>query len=373
MAWRVARPLMRPLQDKILQRSKVADTCRALRDQGKVIGFTSGAFDILHAGHADFLQRARQQCDFLVVAVNTDDSVRQYKGDNRPLIPENQRVALVAALESVDAAFLFSERRNAANIEAIRPHLYLKAGDYQKGGLTSSEVVEKFGGKAKILPVETPVSTTAIVDRIARLAGTTVEQTDRPEKERPALPRKKSPALFVDRDGVINRDVGYLSDPAQFELLPGAGEGLRQFQDMGYRIIVVTNQGGIGLGYYSRQDFYRVNGAMFKALKPFGVRIDRIGYCPHSLADACECRKPGTGLFRDAEKECHIQMDKSVMVGDRTTDIEAARRLGIPGILVQTGAAGSDGEFDAQPDYVAPDLHAAARWVLERERQSSEA
>lgn len=364
------------LRDKIRNRNELASLCEQFRREGKVVGFTSGAFDLLHAGHADYLEKARERCDILCVGVNTDASVRQYKGENRPIVPEAQRAELLAALEAVDYVFLFSERRNAANIEALKPDLYIKAGDYEKSGLTSAELVEKHGGQALLIPVTHAVSTTAILDKIRRegagAEGLSVHPGETPAVALPGPPRKTAPAAFLDRDGVINEEVGYLHDPEQFQLVPGAGEGLRQLQDMGYRLVVVTNQCGIGLGYFSKEDFFRVNSAMFKALKPYGVALDRIYYCPHGYSEKCQCRKPQTAMMEQAVKDLNIDLNHSALIGDRTSDMEAARRLGIQGILLRTGAAGGDGQFDMAEAVVLDNLPAAARWLLERERANRE-
>jgi D-glycero-D-manno-heptose 1,7-bisphosphate phosphatase len=359
---------VRRAEDKILPRDEVARICESHRAAGRRVGFTSGAFDLVHAGHADFLERARMECDVLVVGINTDESVRQYKGPDRPIVPENERAMVVAAFESVDCVFLFSERRHARNIELLRPDLYIKAGDYKQSALTSSDLVEQYGGKSLILEIRRNTSTTKILER---LAAPTTASPQSPEQDAVCLdtrPAKTAPAVFVDRDGTINREVEYLHDPAAFELLPGAGEGLRRFRDMGYRVVVVTTQAGIGLGYFTKEDFYRVNQAMFRALRPFDIAIDRIYYCPHGKGDGCKCRKPDTGLIERAQKDLNIDLAHSFVIGDKTSDLETARRTGMRSILVRTGHAGGDGEYAATPDYTANDLADAAEWVLRNER-----
>lgn len=369
--------------DKYLSRERVAELCGVLRREGRRIGFTSGAFDLLHAGHADFLERARGLCDLLVVGVNRDESVRRYKGPGRPVVEEEERARLVAALESVDYVFLFSERRNARNLEILRPDFYIKAGDYAKSELTSAEVVEKYGGKAVLLEIQTHTSTTDLIRRASLSRGASPEAFESPkplgggEKGFPCQnravsldvpPAKVAPAVFLDRDGTINREVEYLHEPERFELLDGAGDGLKRFSDMGYRIVVVTTQAGIGLGYFTKEDFYRVNRAMFRALKPFDVKIDRIYFCPHGVAEKCECRKPATALLERAREDLNLDLSHSVLVGDKTADLETARRMGMTKILVKTGHGGKDGEFDVEADYAAEDLDDAARWVLSREK-----
>ena len=379
---------MKSITDKYLSRDRVAEACGKLRAEGRTIGFTSGAFDLMHAGHADFMERARGRCDVLVVGVNRDDSVRRYKGPGRPVMGEDERARLVAALGSVDYVFLFSERRNARNLEILKPNYYIKAGDYAKSELTSAEVVEKYGGEAVLLPIETPTSTTDLIRRACESVGAEAgdaapsgpsgggEGGDS-EAAGDAIsldvaPAKAAPAVFLDRDGTINREVEYLHEPEKFELLEGAGEGMRRFADMGYRIVVVTTQAGIGLGYFTKEDFYRVNRAMFRALKPFGVKIDRIYFCPHGAGEGCDCRKPATALLERARRDLNLDLSQSVLIGDKTADLEAARRMGMTKILVKTGHGGRDGEFDVKPDHVADNLAEAAQWILSRERKKEE-
>lgn len=363
---------MRPISEKLLSRQQVVAFCEAHRRTGKRIGFTSGAFDLLHAGHADFMARARNACDVLVVAINTDESVRRYKGPGRPIVPEQQRAELIAALESVDYVFLFSERRNAKNIELLKPDLYIKAGDYQKANLTSAEVVEKHGGKALLLEIKTQTSTTDLIRKACGSLGLTsapaTESNDQEAVSLASRPGKMSPAVFIDRDGTINEEVEYLHEPEKFTLLSGAAEGMRKFADMGYRIVIVTTQAGIGLGYFTKEDFYRVNRAMFRAVGPYGVKIDRIYFCPHSVTESCECRKPGSALFERAREDLNLDLAASVMIGDKTSDIEAGHRLGMATVLVTTGHAGKDGEYEAVPDHVAATIEDAALWMLNRER-----
>lgn len=363
---------MRLRSEKIKSREEVASLCAEARARGKRVGFTSGTFDLLHAGHVDYLEKARQACDLLVVGVNSDASVRAYKGPSRPLVPAEQRAEVVAALECVDLVFIFPERRNKVNIQLLRPDLYIKAGDYQQSQLTSKEEVERYGGKVLLIPVTTPVSTTEILARAVSVQASpqaVVEVAGAVHLHRPRL--KPAPAVFVDRDGTILEEVPYLHEPEKARLLPLVGEGLRRFQDMGYRIVVLTNQAGIGLGYFPVEDFYRVNSAMLGLLHQHGVRVDKVYFCPHGLAEQCECRKPGTALLRLAVEQLNVDLSHSIVIGDRTSDVETARRAGCRSILVRTGAAGQDGEYSATPDAVAESLVEAADIALEWERGPS--
>jgi len=358
------------IQDKIKTREELALLCEQFRREGKTIGFTSGVFDLFHAGHADYLEKAKALCDILIVGVNSDASVRRYKGPDRPIVPEAHRMKVLAALESVDYVFLFDERRNQKNIEALKPHLYIKAGDYGPENLTSKDTVEKYGGKVHLIPIAESISTSGVIEKIQGLGKRQneyfVEEEGAVHIER--IPSKLTQAVFFDRDGTILEEVEYLHDPEKIRFLPGALEGMKQFQNMGYRLIILSNQPGIGLGYYTKEDFYRVNRAMFKVFSQYGILIDKIYFCPHTKAEKCLCRKPEQALIQRAQKELYLDLSQSIMIGDKTSDIETGKRAGMKTILVKTGHKGEDGEYPVNPDYVAENILSAAQWVLQLER-----
>lgn len=154
---------------KIISRESIIQAARAAQAAGKTVGFTSGTFDILHVGHVDYLRQARASCGLLIVAVNTDASVRLYKGPDRPIVSENDRAAVVAALEAVDHVFLFDEVNNNLNIDLIRPNLYIKASQYAEEKLSSKPIVERYGGKVLLIPMTLGSSSTNLIDRIKRL------------------------------------------------------------------------------------------------------------------------------------------------------------------------------------------------------------
>lgn len=351
---------------KIQKRSQIARICSKLKEKGKKIGFTSGVFDILHAGHVDYLEKASHLGDILVVGINSDSSVKEYKGDLRPVVSENQRAKVVAALESVDYVFIFPERRNKKNIELIKPDYYLKAGDYTPRQLTSKSIVEKYGGELKIIPLQEKVSTTQIIDTI--LQSPRKSDPILVEKENTAYyqhtPSQVNTAVFLDRDGTINKEIHYLHEPDKFEFTVHAIEGIKMIYNAGYKIIIISNQPGIGLGYFGKEDFFRVNKRMLKGLSDAGILIDKIYFCPHSKSEQCECRKPGQKLINLAVRELNLDVSKSWFIGDRTSDIETGRRAEMTTIMVKTGCGGDDKEFKVEPDYYAADLKTAANIIL---------
>lgn len=140
---------------------------------------------------------------------------------------------------------------------------------------------------------------------------------------------EKIKALFLDRDGVINYDPGYVYRIEDFEFMPGIFEALAGFMALGYEIFVVTNQSGIGRGYYSEDDFAKLSKYMIDEFKSYGVEIKKIYHCPHAPSDDCNCRKPKPGMILQALDEFNISLKDSLMIGDKPSDLESARRAGV--------------------------------------------
>lgn len=153
--------------DKIVDLDRLLERYRRPRDLRLV--FTNGCFDLLHPGHVHYLQAARARGDALVVGVNTDTSVRRLKGPSRPLVPQDDRALVLAALESVDAVVLFGEDTPARLIEALLPDVLVKGGDYAVDEIVGGEAVRAAGGTVEVIPFVGGYSTTSLVERIRRL------------------------------------------------------------------------------------------------------------------------------------------------------------------------------------------------------------
>ncbi|HLY19747.1 MAG TPA: HAD-IIIA family hydrolase [Bryobacteraceae bacterium] len=315
--------------NKILKHDEVDGWIAALRRAGQKVGYTCGAFDLLHAGHVDYLTRARELCDALFVAVNSDWSIRQYKDPHRPICSEQERMTVVAALGCVDAVTLLDDVRPLPQLQRWQPDFYIKGGDYH-GKLRSAEAVTAYGGQAITIPWKHHVTTSGIIGRVLAI--------DKLAHPSPVTGDPPKGIVFLDRDGTLLKDTPYLSDPRDAQLLPGVGEGLAALQKAGYRLVIATNQQGIGLGYYSVGEFIAVNAALFRLLAPFGVTISRIYYCPHSMADLCDCRKPEPGMLLRALADFEMQPRRCFMIGDRAVDSQAAKSAGCASALVGKGA-----------------------------------
>ncbi|OGP94868.1 MAG: hypothetical protein A2Z19_06570 [Deltaproteobacteria bacterium RBG_16_54_18] len=175
--------------------------------------------------------------------------------------------------------------------------------------------------------------------------------------------------VFLDRDGTIIEEKGYLNDPEAIELIPGVAQAIRLFNYLGLKVLVVSNQSGVARGYFTDATVEEVNGKLEALLAHEGARLDGIYYCPHHPADNCVCRKPEPGMLLQGADELNIDLPHSYLVGDKGADIGAAHRVGGKGILVLTGygteeLGGCQGD---PPDFVARDLLEAAYWVLIQE------
>lgn len=171
-------------------------------------------------------------------------------------------------------------------------------------------------------------------------------------------------AVFLDRDGTIIVDRGYVSDPSAVELLPGAAAAIGRLNEAGVPVIVITNQSGIGRGLYGEADFESVQAELVRRLGANGASIDAVYHCPHDPgAGACECRKPALGLYRLASRDLGVDLARAVYVGDRPGDVLPAVSTGGQGFLL---VAESSASVERLPPAVAmvPDLAEVVRCVL---------
>jgi len=191
----------------------------------------------------------------------------------------------------------------------------------------------------------------------------------------------KRPAIFLDRDGVINREVDNLRRVEDFEILPGVSDAIRRINQSEYLAVVVTNQPGIAKGFLSIEKLKEVHKLLETSLGQEKAFLNQIYFCPHhpekgfegevaELKISCDCRKPEIGMILKAEAEYNIDLSKSFFIGDTTTDIRTAKNAGLTSVLVETGYAGKDKRYDVTPDFVAPGLGHAVNWILSNNKNS---
>jgi D-glycero-beta-D-manno-heptose 1-phosphate adenylyltransferase len=161
---------MRDAEQKIMERGALAAEIARLRAEGRAIVFTNGCFDLMHAGHATYLQFAREQGDVLVVGLNTDASVRRYKGEKRPIVDERNRARMMAALECVDYVTWFDESEPKELIGELQPDVLVKAADWAHY-VSGREIVEARGGRVVLAPMVEGLSTTVLIERLLKAYG----------------------------------------------------------------------------------------------------------------------------------------------------------------------------------------------------------
>jgi len=190
-----------------------------------------------------------------------------------------------------------------------------------------------------------------------------------------------TPAVFIDRDGTINEQRGYVNHISRFTLLPGVGRAISLLNRNNYLVVVVSNQSGVARGYFPIELLTETHDFMRRELAKDEAFIDGIYFCPHhpncaipEYSKECNCRKPNIGLIEKAGSELDIDMEGSYVVGDRWLDIEFAHNANLPGILVLTGYGMGEVQYMAnprniEPAFVARDLLAAVQWILGRDNQ----
>ena len=183
-------------------------------------------------------------------------------------------------------------------------------------------------------------------------------------------------AVFLDRDGTINEEGGYINHVDRLKLIDGAAEAVALLGRHGLKTIVVTNQAGVARGYYPAEHLPKLHDRLRELLKEGGAELDAIYYCPHHpdvgeppFRKDCDCRKPRLGMIRSAEREHGVDAARSYMVGDKISDVEFGRKAGCKSILVLTGYGKGELEYhrdklSGEPDYIADDLLDAAKWIV---------
>jgi D-glycero-D-manno-heptose 1,7-bisphosphate phosphatase len=182
-------------------------------------------------------------------------------------------------------------------------------------------------------------------------------------------------AVFMDRDGTICEEVGYLDSIERFRLIPRSGAAIRLLNHRGFKAVVVTNQSGVARGYFSEVRLQELHAELSRQLREEGAFLDGIYYCPHHPTEGqepyrkiCDCRKPAAGLLMKAAEDLDLDLTLSYAVGDRLADLECGYRAGAKGVLVLTGygkeeLASQKEKWETQPSFIAGDLYEAVRWI----------
>src|SRR3989344_4490899 len=331
---------------KIKKLKALAQTIKKERGRGKKIVAVSGSFDIIHAGHAKLLQRAKMEGNILIVLLNSDLSMKAYKGPKRPIMSEDDRAYLIASFTSVDYVTFFDELNPKRILALLKPDVVCNGSDWGKDCIERS-TVEAYGGKIKIIKLSPGRSASSFMKKIM----------DAELNPDPA-------AVFLDRDGTINKDIPKgVSRKENFVFLPGAIEALRLFSQKGYLLFIVSNQSGISRGFYTREDVQTLHRWMLSVLERKGIKITSVYYCPHVDEDGCECRKPAPGMILQGAKKYGVNLSKSWMIGDKDKDVMAGREVNMNTVKLGRRV---DKTFRLSPTFYAETLLKAAKNIARR-------
>lgn len=331
------------MNKKIIPQEAISSVVQSLRNQNKKIVTYNGSFDVLHVGHVRSIKEAKAQGDILIVLLNSDKSIKLYKGPTRPINRQEDRAELIASIDVVDYVVIFDEINPKKILNLIKPDIHCNGSDWGENCVERG-VVEENGGQIHVLEWREGFSSTNTIDKIFG------------DEQKPVK------AIFLDRDGTINDNKkGYTHKIGQFEFLPGVIEGLRKLSKTDYLLIIVTNQSGIGRGIYKQDDFQKLSKWLLDVLNKQGIKISKIYHCPHHPNDNCDCRKPGIGLFLKAVKDLGISLNKSWLIGDRDSDVIAGREANIKTIKI--GNKMNDA-FKLEPNYYAKNFKEAVDIIL---------
>lgn len=179
----------------------------------------------------------------------------------------------------------------------------------------------------------------------------------------------KTKGIFLDRDGTLNEDIGYVSKLENFRLIPGIKPALRLLKDMGFKLFVVTNQSGVGRGIIPVRNLETLHQKMVEEFRQDGIELDGISYCPHRPEEKCACRKPLPKMVKDLARKKEVDLKHSYIVGDKISDVLTGKNAGCKSVLLLSDdneAINLDEEDEEwpSPDYVAESLSHAAEWIL---------
>lgn len=326
---------------KIRSIEEIIKISNDLKIQNKKVVVLSGSFDILHTGHIKTFEEARAQGDCLIVLLNSDKSVKKYKGPTRPIINENDRATILNALESIDYIVIFDEITPINALEQIKPNIFCQGLNWGKDCL-EKDTIEKNGGTIYILKWEQGQSSTNLIEQIKKVENIPVIK-----------------AIFLDRDGTINiNEPEYLHKIQDFKFTERAVEGLKKMAENGYKLFIVSNQSGIGRGYYLEQEAKELSEWLISELEEHGVKIEKIYYCPHKPEDKCECRKPSPKMLFDAVDEFGVSLNNSWVIGDSEKDILLGKFNNVRTILINKNK-----NKDTKADFTVTNLFEAAEII----------
>ncbi len=335
-------------QQKIIKEpQRLQSVVAKIRHSGKSIVTYNGSFDLFHEGHLYSIIEAKKQGDVLFILLNSDLSINKYKGGKRPIINERSRAALLAGLPMIDYIYVFNELTPVETLELIKPDRHCKGKEWGNNCIERFGV-EKNGGKIVNLKTwHTDTSSSTIIKTILK-------------KEK----IKENRAVFFDRDGTINaNNPPYLHKKEDFVFNKGILDTLKKLSKLKYKIFIITNQSGIGRGYFSYKEYQNLTRWLLDKLRRLNIKITKIYTCPHAPDKGCACRKPGIKFILEAGKKYNLNLSKSWLVGDDAKDIICGRMTNMKTIKI---GGRMPSNLKIAPHYYAKDANEIYKIISEK-------
>tara|TARA_B100001250_G_scaffold370770_1_gene355145 strand:+ start:1689 stop:2684 length:996 start_codon:yes stop_codon:yes gene_type:complete len=298
------------------------------------IGTISGSFDCFHEGHKFSLDFSVKEVDKLIVLVNSDKSVSTYKGKNRPLQNIDERIKALVNFSPNNFYYVFDELVPNKILGLIKPDIHFISRDWSKNPV-ERYVVEENGGKLMEHPHLSGVSTTINLEKQKRT-------------------EKINKAIFLDRDGTINEDVGYLNNLEDINISQETLDGLEKISKLDYLNIIVTNQSGVERGYLTKETLNEINRKIKEIIEQQNGRIDHIYFDTSTPENPSKNRKPKNGMVVMATEEYNLSLKNSWVIGDRDTDIELGKMCNMKSVLIRNERY--EYKSKIKPDYIVNNL-----------------
>ena len=282
-----------------------------LKANDSKIGCITGSFDLLHDGHKEAIKFSKENCDELIVLVNSDQSIKKYKGPTRPIESENKRIENLNHLFNDCYYFSFDYLIPNILIEIIQPDIYFLSDEWASSPIEKL-VIDNYGGEIKPHPIIVGESTSKYIPKDSKSKG----------------------AIFLDRDGTINKDFGYIDSTEKIQIKQTNLDGLVKMAQLDFSIFVVTNQSGVSKGLFTEKKLKEINNYLVNVVHENGGRIDKVYYDTSDSSNPSSFRKPNTGMVERAVKEFGISLSKSWIIGDKDTDIELGKFTNLKTIYV---------------------------------------
>ena len=303
-------------------------------DEGKTIGAISGSFDGLHDGHKYALEFCSKKVDRLIVLVNSDESIKTYKGNERPINTLGKRLEKLEKFSKTFYYVTFNDLIPNNKLEIIKPNYYF----------LSPEWVDNPVEKPVLLKNKTTIVKHPVIDNLS----TSLMNDDLD---------KSIGAIFLDRDGTINIDSGFIDEINKIKIPEKNLKAIKHLSSLGYLNIIITNQSGVGYNYFSLSTMKKINNRVTDLIVENGGRIDKVYFDTSTKENPSELRKPNLGMIMQARKDFNISLKNSWVIGDKDSDIELGKKSNMRSIYIVNKNYKYTSSFD--PDFKVMNLYEA--------------